>query len=97
MFLLTWTAMHPIDAESPFYGEGAMEKLRAMNAEIFLSLTGLDETLAQMIHTRYRYALTDIVHNARFVDVLVVRADGVRIIDYNKFHDIEMLGGADET
>jgi len=93
MFLLTWTAMHAIDAESPFYGEGAIERLRGLKAEIFLSLTGLDETLAQTIHTRYRYLLDDIVYNARFTDVLTIREDGVREIDFDKFHDIEMLDG----
>jgi inward rectifier potassium channel len=91
MFLLTWTAMHPIDADSPFYGPNAMEKLRAMNAEIFLVLTGLDETLGQTIHTRYRYQLDEIVHNARFADILSVRPDGTRIIDFDKFHDIETI------
>jgi inward rectifier potassium channel len=94
MFLLTWTAMHPIDADSPFYGAGAFDKLRAMRAEIFLTVTGYDETLGQTIHARYRYLLDDVVHNARFADVLRTSEDGVRIIDYNKFHDIEML---DET
>ncbi len=91
MFILTWTAMHPIDADSPFYGGAeAMKKLRAMNAEIFVSLTGLDETLAQTIHTRFRYQLDDIVHNARFADIL--RMDGdARIIDFDKFHDIVKL------
>jgi len=93
MFLLTWTAMHPIDEDSPFHGEGALEKLRAMNAEIFLSLTGLDDTLGQTIHTRYRYLLGDIVHNARFADVLTTNEEGVRFIDFDKFHDIEMLPG----
>ena len=93
MFLLSWTAMHPIDEDSPFYGEGAMDKLRAMKAEIFLSLTGLDDTLGQTIHTRYRYLLDDIVHNARFADILVTSDDGVRVIDFDKFHEIELLPG----
>ena len=92
MFLLTWTAMHPIDEDSPFYGPDAFEKLRAMGAELFLSLTGLDETLGQTIHTRYRYRLEDIVHGARFSDILRTSDDGVRIVDFDKFHDIEMLG-----
>jgi inward rectifier potassium channel len=91
MFLLTWTAMHPIDADSPFAGEGAFERLRAMKAEIFLSLTGLDDTLGQSIHTRYRYQLEDIVHNARFADVLHTDEAGVRFIDFDKFHEIEAL------
>jgi len=92
MFILTWTAMHPIDSDSPFHGGvETLERLRAMNAEVFVSLTGLDETLAQTIHTRYRYLLDNIVHNARFVDILSTGEDGVRLIDFDKFHDIEML------
>ena len=92
MFLLTWTAMHPIDAESPLFGgDAAMQKLRDMKAEIFLTLTGLDETLAQTIHTRYRYHLDDIVYNARFADILSMRPDGTRVIDFDKFHELEAL------
>ena len=92
MFILTWTAMHAIDADSPFFGGPAvMAKLRATNAEVFVSLTGLDETLAQTIHTRFRYQLDDIVHNARFADILTMGDDGTRIIDFDKFHDIVRL------
>lgn len=90
MFLLSWTVMHKIDETSPFYGEGAMDKLRAQQTEIFLNVTGLDETIAQTVHARYRYSLDAIVLNARFVDV-VTTEDGVRFIDYDKFHDIERL------
>jgi inward rectifier potassium channel len=92
MFILTWTAMHPIDADSPFHGgPEALARLRKTNAEVFVSLTGLDETLAQTIHTRFRYQLDDIVHNARFADILSMGEDGVRTIDFDRFHDIEML------
>jgi inward rectifier potassium channel len=90
MFLLSWTAMHPIDSDSPLFGEAALEKLREMKAEIFLTLTGLDETIAQTIHTRYRYRLDDIVYNARFVDIISI-VDDVRTIDFDKFHDVELL------
>ncbi len=90
MFLLTWTALHPIDSDSPFFGgDAALAKLREMKAEIFLTLTGLDESLAQTIHTRYRYHLDDIVYNARFADILTMSADGTRVIDFDKFHQIE--------
>ncbi len=85
-FGLTWTAMHRIDAASPFSGEGAVEKLRAVNAELYLSLSGLDDTIGQTIHARHAYALDDIVPNARFADVLSVLEDGTRVIDYHQFH-----------
>ena len=92
MFALSWTAMHKIDEDSPFYGPDAMDKLRAMRADIFLTLYGLDETMMQTIVTRFRYSLDDIVFNARFADLLTMRDDGTRLIDYDKFHDIELLG-----
>ncbi len=90
MFLLSWLVMHEIDESSPFYGEGAMEKLRSQEAEIFLNVTGLDETIAQPVHARFRYSLDAIVENARFVNVISTE-NGTRIIDYDKFHDIERL------
>lgn len=92
MFVLTWTAMHRIEPGSPFYGPDAFGKLRASKAELFLNLTGTDETIGQTIHTRYRYRLDDIVHNARFSDILEMGVDDVRIINFDKFHEIELLG-----
>lgn len=92
MFALSWTAMHRIDENSPLHGPDALDHLRAAKAEIFVTLSGLDETLMQTIVARYRYGLEDIVPNARFADILLIRDDGVRVIDYDKFHDIVKLG-----
>ena len=73
LFALSWMPMHRIDASSPFYGgEAALERLRARETEIFLAFTGVDETIGQQIHARYRYKLDDIVYNARFADVLTI-------------------------
>jgi inward rectifier potassium channel len=88
MFALTWSAMHVIDEASPFYGEGAIDRLRTQKAELILTLVGLDETFGQTINARHRYRLEDIVWNARFVDVLSLE-DGKRVIDYSRFHEIE--------
>ncbi len=97
-FALTWTAMHRIDEASPFHGE-ALSRLKAQNAEILLSLSGLDETLGQTIHARYRYYANDIMQNARFADVFRLHEDGTRILDYTDFHEIVAIGprGADES
>jgi inward rectifier potassium channel len=92
LFALSWTAMHKVDETSPFYGADAMDKLRAQKAEIYLSLIGLDETLAQQIHARFHYDLSDIVTGVRFEDVLVIAEDGTRLLDYRKFHDVVPLG-----
>ncbi|MGO8997660.1 MAG: ion channel [Polyangiaceae bacterium] len=103
-FILSWTAMHRIDEKSPFFtgdaGGDPLERLRAMNAQIFLSLTGLDETMGQTIHARYHYTLDDCVVNAKFADVVTPKHDGSRVVDYSFFHDVIALeppqGGADE-
>lgn len=87
MFALSWTAMHRIDESSPFFGNG-MEKLKEQSADIFIAVTGLDETTMQTIAARWRYSLDDIVLNHRFADVLRVHDDGTRIIDYDRFHEL---------
>ena len=95
-FALSWTVLHKIDESSPLYGEGLAD-LRGQGADIFLTLTGLDETLMQTITARWRYTLDDLVPNARFVDVLSIREDGTRVIDYDKFHDVVPIGGGAAT
>jgi inward rectifier potassium channel len=86
MFALSWAAMHKIDETSPF--AGGIDKLREKRAQIFVSMTGLDETLMQTISARWRYELDDIVSDHRFADVLVIREDGTRIIDYDRFQEL---------
>jgi inward rectifier potassium channel len=91
VFFLTWTAMHVVDAKSPFFGPGALDRLRERKAEMFLGLTGMDETIGQVIHARHNYTLDDIVTNVRFSDVLTLHDDGTREIDYRRFHDVVPL------
>src|SRR5262249_39564035 len=87
LFTLTWTAVHPLTAQSPLAG-ATSASLAAADTEIIVSLTGLDETYEQTVHARYVYAASDLVWGARFVDVLSRRPDGQRWIDYPRFHDI---------
>jgi inward rectifier potassium channel len=91
LFSLTWLAMHKIDESSPLHDPGALAPLRTAGAQIFVSLYGVDETVGQNIHARYRYNLDDIVWHARFRDLLTDLPDGTRQLDYRAFHDIEPL------
>ena len=86
-FQLTWLAVHPIDASSPFHGE-TTESLRAKEVDLVVSLTGLDGTLSQTVHARHGYSPDEILFGHRFVDVLTWAPDGRRAIDYRKFHDV---------
>ncbi len=86
-FLLTWTAMHPIDEQSPLYGI-SQESLQKGQATFVVSLSGIDETVNQTIYARYTYAAQDIRANYRFVDIFHETPDGHREIDYTKFHNV---------
>jgi inward rectifier potassium channel len=96
LFALTWVPMHRIDPTSPFWGPDAPATLRQEQAQIYLSFGGIDETIGQPIHARHSYKLDDIVYNARFVDVLTIDSEGLRTVDYAEFHDIEVLGPAED-
>jgi len=93
-FALSWLAMHAIDESSPLYGMNE-ESLVKTNAAIVVSLSGIDETVTQVVHARHTYAANEILWNYQFVDVIFHTPDGHRYIDYNYFHDAVPLEQAE--
>jgi inward rectifier potassium channel len=87
-FMLTWTAMHQIDENSPIYGMSPEEWIRS-RASVTISLSGIDETVAQMVYARHVYTSKDILTNKQFADVIFRSDDGNSYIDYHFFHDVE--------
>lgn len=87
IFALSWTAMHPIDENSPLYG-CTKESLLADEVELIVILTGLDETVSQTVHARYSYVSEEILWNMRLVDILGKTLNGRRYVDYARFHDV---------
>lgn len=90
IFTLSWTAMHAIDESSPLYGATA-ESLIQAKATIVVSLSGIDETVAQVIHDRHSYTAQELLWNRRFVDIFHQTGDGHRYLDYKHFHDATPL------
>jgi inward rectifier potassium channel len=88
LFALSWTVMHTIDEASPLYGL-TPETLANNEIEILVMLSGVDDTLADRIYSRYTYTPEDIVWGHRFVDVLSFTPHGRRVVDLNRFHDTE--------
>ena len=86
VFGLTFLLMHPLDEASPLYG-ATTEDLEAAEAEIVVSVTGLDETMSQTIHARTSYTAGEIVWGHRFADIMGHTAEGRRTIDFSRFHD----------
>ncbi len=87
IFSLTFTAMHPIDEQSPLHGVDEAT-LRAQNAEILVTVTGLDETMSQTIHARASYIMDELRFGYRFVDIFGFTPEGRIVIDYTKFDEV---------
>lgn len=85
-FTLSWTVMHPIDEYSPLSG-ATRESLIQGRATIVVSLSGIDQTVAQMIHARHTYTAHELLWNHQFVDIFHDTPDGHRYLDYTHFHE----------
>lgn len=97
-FFLTWTAFHPITSNSPLYGLSQRD-LHQKSAAIIVSVSGIDQTVAQAVHTRHTYYSADILWNHKFKDIIhsVDRSEAdddelsVRYIDFEDFHEVEQV------
>jgi inward rectifier potassium channel len=85
-FSLSWTVMHPIDAQSPLYGIDP-DLLAGQEASIVVTLTGIDETISQTVFARTSYRADEIRWGQRFVDILSETETGTTLVDYRRFHD----------
>ncbi len=90
IFALTWTAMHPIDEQSPLWGYTEQDLLRG-GMEIVVALAGTDDTLNQTIHARWSYRADEVRWGHRYVDILGTNAEGRRTVDYRVFHQTVAL------
>ncbi len=85
LFSHAWTAIHPIGKDGPLAGESA-GSLEGSEAEIIVNISGFDEGLVKTVHARHVYPASRIRWNARFREIVKLREDGRRVIDYRKFH-----------
>ena len=83
----SWTVVHPIDDKSPLYG-ATPESLAKAEAEIIVSLVGMDDTYLQPVHARTRYLHTEIAWGARHADVLSEDGDGNLVLDVRRFDEM---------
>tara|TARA_Y100000782_G_C10186932_1_gene267246 strand:+ start:3894 stop:4922 length:1029 start_codon:yes stop_codon:yes gene_type:complete len=73
---LSWTIVHPIDEESPFYGLSP-SAIEAMSGEVLVLFRAFDEGFGQLIHKRHSYILNDeFIIGAKFVRNFGPNEDG---------------------
>ncbi len=63
--VLNWTVVHPIDANSPFWGL-SYEEILELQPEVSALLIGFDEVYSSTVMARNSYALSDLVFGYRF-------------------------------
>lgn len=90
-FLLGWTLLHTLAPDSPLAG-ATPDSLRAADALLILTLSGIDETTGQTLIAHQEYPATMLRWQYTFADILSSDADGIDRFDYAKFHDIEPFG-----
>ena len=79
-FPLTWTIVHPIDDQSPLFGQTAAD-LERLQAELLILIKGFDDTFAQVVNARYSYRYDEIVWGARFAPAFRIDDAGDIILD----------------
>lgn len=90
MFVLSWLVVHPITKDSPLHGL-TLQDLQETNAEILVSLTGIDEVFSQTIHSRFSYAPEDLRFRHDFVDIIHRGAGGKAELDVERIHDVHSV------
>jgi inward rectifier potassium channel len=86
-FSLPWTLMHPINEQSPLYGFSA-QSLANSQTQIIVSLSGIDETVSQNVHSRHTYGTCNIILNHQLVDIIHVIDERNRYVDLASFHHV---------
>ncbi len=84
-FALSWSIFHVIDETSLLHGLSERD-FADIDAGFILSVTGYDDSSAQIVNARHIYSYGDVRWNHRFSDILR-QSDGVTHIDYSKFHE----------
>ena len=88
VFALTFSVMHAIDEQSPLCG-CTPDSMADQDAELLITVTGLEEVTSTTVHARHSYTFEEILWGHRFRDIFGTDDGGQRFIDYSGFHDTE--------
>ena len=93
VFPLTWTLIHPIDADSPLAGHTAAT-LRDADLRLFLALEARDHALAATVHDLATFSAAEIRFGMRYTDAVTTGDDGSTVADLTRLSLIEPDGTA---
>jgi len=84
----SWSLMHRIDADSPFFGQ-TPEALAAQEVELHVMITGTDDVTMLPVHANHRYYGQEILWGRRHADILSETPEGNLVLDLRPFHITE--------
>jgi inward rectifier potassium channel len=84
---LSWTVVHPIDAESPLWGKTPKD-LADLQAEVLILIKGYDDTFSQTVLARYSYRHDEILWNRRFAPAFFVDDEGDLVLELKKVGEV---------
>jgi inward rectifier potassium channel len=84
---LTWTVVHPIDAESPLWGKSP-EDLERLQAEVLILIKAYDDTFSQTVLARHSYRHDEIVWGKRFAPAFHVDGQGDLVLELRKVGEL---------
>ncbi|HET9634984.1 MAG TPA: ion channel [Gemmatimonadaceae bacterium] len=88
-FPLSWTVVHPIEANSPMWGL-THQDLLAAEAELLVLLIATDETISATVHSRSSYQADEIVWGAKFANMFLrSESEGIIGMNLDRIHEIE--------
>ncbi len=84
----SWTLVHPITEDSPFFGRNK-DDVEREETEVLVTLKAFDETYSQTVYSRTSYKSHQIVTGAKFIPMIEDGPDGSIILDMDKLNAYE--------
>lgn len=90
LFPTSWTIVHPIDENSPYYGLTAQDILD-MKVELIALLKAFDDTFSQTIYSRTSYRSGEIKMGRKFVPMFSTLENGKTLLDLRMINAMETV------
>lgn len=89
-FPLTWTIVHKIDAESPFYNLN-IDQIKALNPELIVLVEAFDETFSQNVIEKRSFAGDQWISGVKFKRNFAVNKNGEIELRINELDEVEPI------
>ena len=88
---MSWTVVHPIDENSPFFGFTA-EDMKNTDVELYVMLRGFDDIFSNYVHQKTSYVFEEIIFDRKFVPMYRESDDGrTTILELHKLNMHEAI------